>query len=83
MDSVIEKFGGVIGLVDLYCLYNRARGTDLISPEDLIMASALINKSSSRYMHRVYKSGVHTIQSRQFNEDGYFQKIAQTLAGEH
>ena len=36
--SVIEKFGGVIGLVDLYCMYNRARGTDLISPEDLNIA---------------------------------------------
>lgn len=80
VDSVIDKFGGVIGLVDLYCMYNRARGTDLISPEDLNIACSLIQKQSSRYMHRVYPSGVHTIQSRQFNEDAYFQKITATLA---
>ena len=37
LDKVIssERFSGVIGLVDLYCLYNRARGTDLISPKDM------------------------------------------------
>lgn len=38
LDTIISKFGGVIGLVDLYCMYNRARGTDLISPEDLNIA---------------------------------------------
>jgi ESCRT-II complex subunit VPS36 len=26
---------GMIALTDAYCLYNRARGTDLISPEDM------------------------------------------------
>ena len=38
LETVIDTFGGVIGLVDLYCMYNRARGTDLISPEDLNLA---------------------------------------------
>ena len=38
LDKVIDNFGGVIGLVDLYCLYNRARGLDLISPDDLQIA---------------------------------------------
>ena len=35
---MLDKFGGVLALVDLYCMYNRARGTDLISPDDLILA---------------------------------------------
>ena len=33
--TIMDNFGGVVGLVDLYCMYNRARGTDLISPDDL------------------------------------------------
>ena len=33
--TIIDKLGGVVGLIDLYCMYNRARGTDLISPDDL------------------------------------------------
>ena len=37
LNTVIEsdRFSGVIGLIDLFCLYNRARGTDLVSPQDL------------------------------------------------
>ena len=38
VSSAIDKFGGVVGLIDLYCMYNRARGTDLISPDDLLIA---------------------------------------------
>lgn len=41
--SVLDKFGGVISMVDIYCMYNRARGTDLISPEDLIIACEKMN----------------------------------------
>ena len=28
-------------LTDAYCMYNRARGTDLISPDDLLEAGKL------------------------------------------
>ena len=34
----IDKFGGVIGLIDLYCIYNRARIIDMISPDDFNLA---------------------------------------------
>jgi hypothetical protein len=29
-------------LTDAYCLYNRARGTDLVSPDDLVDACKLL-----------------------------------------
>ena len=67
LDSVISDFGGVIGMVDLYCRYNRVRGTDLISPEDLLIACERINTSSARFMIKVYGSGVKTIQSSKFD----------------
>lgn len=40
LSNIIEsdRFSGVIGLTDLFCLYNRARGTDLVSPQDLKIA---------------------------------------------
>ena len=41
--TIIDNFGGVVGLVDLYCMYNRARGTDLISPDDLEIACQRID----------------------------------------
>jgi ESCRT-II complex subunit VPS36 len=45
LNSVIEsdRFSGVIGLTDLFCLYNRARGTDLVSPQDLNIACHNLN----------------------------------------
>lgn len=45
LDKVInsDRFSGVIGLIDLFCLYNRARGTDLVSPEDMNIACAAMN----------------------------------------
>jgi len=63
LESVVDKFGGVVGLVDLYCMYNRARGTDLISPEDLNLACGRLNNISQKFMLKVYRSGVKTIQS--------------------
>ena len=78
--QVLDKFGGVIGLIDLYCMYNRARGTDLISPDDLKKAAQEINKTSEQYMLREYQSGCKTIQSRMFNEDTYYGKMAEVLA---
>lgn len=82
LDRVIntERFSGVIGLVDLFCLYNRARGTDLVSPEDLNSACGLINQNSSKYMIKQYKSGIKTIQLKTFSETGYYEKISKVLA---
>jgi len=37
----LEKAHGVLTLPDTYCLFNRARGTELVSPEDLIKARDL------------------------------------------
>ncbi|CAI0442300.1 unnamed protein product [Linum tenue] len=40
----LERAGGMINLIDIYCLFNRARGTELISPEDLLQACSLWEK---------------------------------------
>ena len=56
--TVIDKFGGVLALVDIYCMYNRARGTDLISPEDLLIACNKLNTISEKVILRTYASGV-------------------------
>jgi len=40
---VLSKVGGILALVDVYCMYNRARGNSLISPEDLLIACEKLN----------------------------------------
>lgn len=37
----MARSGGMMPLPDVYCLYNRARGTELISPDDLASAVKL------------------------------------------
>jgi ESCRT-II complex subunit VPS36 len=34
----LAKAGGVMMLPDVYCLFNRARGTELVSPDDMLQA---------------------------------------------
>lgn len=32
----LESAGGMMTLPDVFCLFNRARGTELVSPDDLL-----------------------------------------------
>ena len=40
--GALQSSGGMMTLVDVYCLYNRARGTNLISPDDLLSVVGLL-----------------------------------------
>ncbi len=37
----LARARGLLQLPDVYCLFNRARGTELVSPDDLLKAIAL------------------------------------------
>lgn len=39
----IEELGGMMSLADVYCRVNRARGLELLSPEDLLHACEQLN----------------------------------------
>lgn len=49
LEKIIEKFKGIITLMDLFCIYNRARGTDPISPQDLYQACCNLSKVSDEF----------------------------------
>jgi ESCRT-II complex subunit VPS36 len=38
----VERQGGVLTLPDVYCLFNRARGSELVSPADVLKARPLL-----------------------------------------
>ncbi|PKU82272.1 Vacuolar protein sorting-associated protein 36 [Dendrobium catenatum] len=71
----LEKSGGMIALIDVYCLFNRARGTELISPEDLLQACALWEKYEVPAMLRKFDSGVMVIQSKAHSDEEVFARI--------
>lgn len=57
-------------LPDCYCLFNRARGTELISPDDLLAAAKLLPQSSGeRLAFRQFASGVLVVQSATHSDE--------------
>ncbi|KAL3903297.1 MAG: hypothetical protein SGARI_005440, partial [Bacillariaceae sp.] len=54
--------GGIMSLTDIYCLFNRARGTNLISPEDMRQACSKLGGLNVGLSQRVFPSGVIVIQ---------------------
>lgn len=71
----IERAGGMINLIDVYCLFNRARGTELISPDDLLQACTLWEKFDVPVMLRKFDSGVMVIQNKSHSDEEVFGRI--------
>lgn len=71
----LERAGGMIALIDVYCLFNRARGTELISPEDLLQACAIWEKFDVPVMLRKFDSGVMVIQNKAHSDEEVLARI--------
>ncbi|KAH9295024.1 hypothetical protein KI387_038612, partial [Taxus chinensis] len=71
----LERAGGMVALVDVYCMFNRARGTELISPEDLLQACAIWEKLNVSVILRRFDSGVMVIQSKARSDAEVFARI--------
>lgn len=71
----LDRAGGMINLIDIYCLFNRARGTELISPDDLNQACRLWEKFDVPVMLRKFDSGVMIIQNKTHSDEEVFRRI--------
>ena len=49
-------------VTDVYCFFNRARGTELISPEDLYRSCVLFDELQLPVRLRKFDSGVLVVQ---------------------
>ena len=71
----LERLGGVATLTDIYCLYNRARGTELVSPEDMLQAAMKMEELGLGIRLHSYSSGVLALQLRTFDENAMRNRI--------
>jgi len=69
--------GGIMSLTDVYCLFNRARGTNLISPEDMRQACALLGELNVGLSQRVFPSGIIVIEHDKLSLKNNKEKIVQ------
>ena len=79
--KILQDSGGMMTLTDVYCLYNRARGTNMISPQDLLQAvdtmSTIIELPTSK---RSFPSGLIVIQESTWSDEQMAQTILDLLS---
>jgi ESCRT-II complex subunit VPS36 len=76
---ILEKSGGILSLTELYCLYNRARRTDFISPDDLLAAIYIMPSLNLRMSLRKFPSGLQVLQLDSYNENNVVKIILDLL----
>lgn len=75
----LNKTGGVMPLVDAYCIYNRARGTDLISPNDMLKAALLFESLRLPMKLREFSNGVLTIEGKGHSAEAVRRRFDEML----
>lgn len=70
----LPQMGGVLSLTDVFCLFNRARGSNLISPEDLTEACGLLAGLNLGISQRTFPSGIVVLQLDSKMGDASLQK---------
>ena len=82
--GVLRKAGGIVSLVDLWAMFNRARGgVELVSPNDFEKAARLWKKFKLPVRLRTFKSGVMVVQSRDRTDDTTVKAILSWLRDLH
>lgn len=76
LETPIKESGGMMTLTDVYCRVNRARGMELLSPEDLLNACEMFEFLRLPVRLRVFDSGVMVIQSKDHSEDKVIKSTA-------
>lgn len=69
------KLVGTMTLTDVYCVYNRARGTNLISPEDLLTAIGYMSTLKLGISQREFPSGLKVVQGADFSDEVMAEKL--------
>lgn len=76
----LEEVGGTMALAEVYCRVNRARGLDLLSPEDLMHACLMMNSDKSLPVQlKIFDSGVLALQSSSCDEAVILKKTVEKL----
>ena len=78
----LERAGGMMSLPDVYCIFNRARGMELISPDDLVEVATILGPLGLAMSIRTFGSGVIVIQADS-HDDHIMGHNIRALASQH
>ncbi|XP_008166261.2 vacuolar protein-sorting-associated protein 36 isoform X2 [Chrysemys picta bellii] len=74
LQAPLEERGGIMSLTEVYCLVNRARGLELLSPEDLVNACKML------VALKLPLSGVMVIELQSHNEEEMVASALETVS---
>ncbi|XP_072333184.1 vacuolar protein-sorting-associated protein 36 [Scyliorhinus torazame] len=80
LQAPVEEQGGMMALTEVYCLTNRARGMELLSPEDLVNACKMFEALNLPMRLRIFDSGVMVVQLQSHNEDEMIASAVETVS---
>ena len=76
----LKAAGGVVALTDMFCLYNRARGTDLVSPADFAQACGQMAALGVGMHGHSLPSGLRVLQLDSHSAAAMHQRIQEHLS---
>ncbi|CAH2092136.1 unnamed protein product [Euphydryas editha] len=79
MVAVLIECGGIMSLADVWCRVNRARGLELISPEDLLNACKLLQTIDAPMSLRKFPSGACVLQLNSNRDEEIAKSTSQLL----
>ncbi|NXM34008.1 VPS36 protein, partial [Oxyruncus cristatus] len=80
LQTPLEERGGIMSLTEVYCLVNRARGLELLSPEDLVNACKMLESLKLPIRLRIFDSGVMVIELQSHNEEEMVASALETVS---
>ena len=77
---ILAKEDGIITLTDAFCLFNRARGTELVSPQDMLAACESWDALGIDLHLRRFESGVVVIHTKERSDEHACSKFKAALS---
>ncbi|KAL7942670.1 EAP30/Vps36 family domain-containing protein [Trichoderma barbatum] len=82
--GVLKRAGGILTLVELWAMFNRARGgVELVSPMDFEKAAQMWESLKLPVRLRTFRSGVMVVQARDRTDDATIKSILAWLQDLH
>ncbi|DBA94712.1 TPA: hypothetical protein ACH3X1_002268 [Trebouxia sp. C0004] len=78
----VDKVGGMMAMADVYCLFNRARGTELVSPDDLLQACSCFPQAGVPLRIKEFSTGALAVQSQSHSTEQVCARIGQLVASD-
>ena len=80
LEGPAREAGGMLTLTDAYCRVNRARGLELISPEDMLSAGRHMTRLALSLRLHELPSGVRLLQLAELDQDSVAESTRRLLA---